>query len=67
MISDKIPSVLTFFNEQSSISTERALKNAIEQLELFGYESPSGDRPHSVQVAIDDLKLMLYAIDHKGN
>lgn len=60
MITDYLPAVLTFKPPQSSISTYRALKNARELIEKLEPENPSdADR---IQVALDDLELMMGAV-----
>lgn len=60
MISNTIPAVLTFDPPQASISTERALKNAIMVLKNALVAGESMEDSHNT--AIDDLELMLKAI-----
>jgi len=56
-----IPSVLTFDEPQAGISTERAIKNVIQILEQQVVVTNEAEEDR-LQVAIDDMKLMLGAI-----
>jgi hypothetical protein len=61
--SNKLPAVLTFPDgKQSSISLERAIKNALEMLIEFDNTYTSGGKI-GLDAAIDDLELMLGAIE----
>lgn len=59
-----LPRVLTFDPPQSSISVERALKNALETIERYCFVDGTEDdeRPQCADVAIDDLELLLRAV-----
>lgn len=45
---------------QSAGSTLRALKHAKEMLEKY---EPEGERPNEIQVALDDLEIMIRCVE----
>jgi hypothetical protein len=54
----QIPAILTFKGKQTSISSIRAIKHALDMLDKY---APEGETPDDLQTAIDDLELMLQA------
>jgi hypothetical protein len=62
-VSDRLPTVLVFEKPQSSISVHRALKNVREVLTEVATDIPDeGQFADRVQVALDDLELMIGAV-----
>jgi hypothetical protein len=65
MMSPHLPSVLQGTNGQSSISTERALKQIKDLVESI---LPTTQHDEDmVQAALDDLDMMLQSIDRNGD
>lgn len=64
MVSDKLPSVLSFPNsKQNSLSTFRALKNAREVIEILANGEDLSENDYDrIQVALDDLELMMGSV-----
>ena len=63
MMSKHLPSVLQGTNGQSSISMERALKQ-IRDLLLYVDDASEEDR---VNASLDDIDMMIRAIDRTGD
>lgn len=59
-VSNKLPMVLTFKPPQSSISVERALKQARELIEEITAMAPHHE--DRIQATLDDLDMMISAV-----